>query len=237
MHQLQPHPAFVYGFDGLQHRRQLPFAQLAVVVLGEALEIDLHRVEHLARLLHRFHFARAAGDHGGAHAQFVGGHRSVDAVFEKDDGFGIGEGHAGAFRLRPARDILGRHPVPVHLLGARLGNVPVLATLAFQIATRGGKRIGATARQEMKEWLLLNRVNVHGTRLAPDQGEILAAAVFAHAAEAALAVLDQALLGAELALHALVGQLLPEAGRVRPRRLTRARLPGREKRQAAQRPA
>jgi outer membrane protein TolC len=75
---------------------------------------------------------------------------------------------------------------------------------------------------------------VHSTGLAPDQGQVLAATVFAHTAEAALAVLDQALFGAKLALHALIGEYFPEARRVRPWRLARARGPGLEKSQTTQ---
>jgi hypothetical protein len=62
---------------------------------------------------------------------------------------------------------------------------------------------------------------VYSAGLAPHQSEVLAAAVFAHPAEAALSILDQALLGAKLALHPLVLEFLPEPRWVRSWRLPR----------------
>jgi hypothetical protein len=77
----------------------------------------------------------------------------------------------------------------------------------------------------MKERLLFDWIHMHGTGLTPNQSDVFATAILAHTAEAALSVLDQALLGTKLALHALVLKSLPEARRVRSWRLARARLP------------
>jgi hypothetical protein len=56
----------------------------------------------------------------------------------------------------------------------------------------------------VKERLLLDGIDVHGAGLAPHQGHVFAVAVLAHAAEAALAILDLAVLGAKPALDALL---------------------------------
>src|SRR5207253_1080667 len=97
---------------------------------------------------------------------------------------------------------------------ARLGDVPVLAELAGEIAAGGAEREDAAAGIEMVERLLLYRVDAE-TRGAPIGGEHHAVVLaHAHEAQATLALMQAAVARAELALQAPVGQHAGPAARM-----------------------
>src|SRR5690606_10115656 len=95
----------------------------------------------------------------------------------------------------------------VHL--ARLGDVPVLAELAGEVAAGGAEGKDARAGVEMVERLLLDRVDAEAGG-APVGGEHHPARlVLAHEAEPALPLVQLAVARTEVALHAPVGQRVP----------------------------
>src|SRR5207302_9672027 len=87
----------------------------------------------------------------------------------------------------------------VHL--ARLGDVPVLAELAREVAARGAEGKDARAGIEVVERLLLDRVDAEARRAAVGGEHHAAAFHLADETEAALALVQLAVARAEVALH------------------------------------
>ena len=78
---------------------------------------------------------------------------------------------------------------PVHL--ARLGDVPVLAELAGQVAAGGAEREHAGARVEVVERLLLDRVDAEARAAAVGGQHHASPTALAHEAQAALALVQR----------------------------------------------
>jgi hypothetical protein len=139
----------------------------------------------------------------------------VHGVLGEDHRVVVGEGHAPAAALGgDAGDLLGRGLVhqAVHVL--RLGDVPVLAELAGEVAAGGAEGKDAAAGEEVVERLLLDGVDAEAGA-APVGGEHDAVAgALAHEAGAALAVAQLAVARAEVALDAAVVEDVPPAAGV-----------------------
>ena len=129
----------------------------------------------------------------------------VHGVLGEDHRIVVGEGHAlAAQSLRRLRDRLraGRVGQAVHV--ARLGDVPVLAELAGEVAAGGAEGEHAGSRVEVVERFLLDRIDAEAGR-APVGGEHhLPALAHAHEAQAALALVQAAVARAQVALHPAV---------------------------------
>jgi len=83
---------------------------------------------------------------------------------------------------------LGREELAVlDLVGLGLGDLPVLAVQAAEVAAGGGEREGFAAGGEVVERLLLDRVDVYGAGVAVGQAVKLAVHVDPGAADAAVA--------------------------------------------------
>src|SRR5262249_1554294 len=96
---------------------------------------------------------------------------------------------------------------PVHL--ARLGDVPVLAELAGEVAARGAERKDARARIEVVERLLLHRIDAESGGAAVGRERHAAVFHLTHEAQAALAFVQPAIARAQVALDAAVREAMP----------------------------
>ena len=92
------------------------------------------------------------------------------------------------------------------LFGPALGNFPILAETAAEVAAGRGQGIGLAAGMVMEQRFFFDRVDMHGARLAVNQGIINAVTVFTHAAAAPFQVGHLAFMGAEPALDFFFGQ-------------------------------
>src|SRR5712691_6317972 len=87
------------------------------------------------------------------------------------------------------------------LVGARLGNVPVLAEEAAHVASGGAHGKNLCARQEMIQRLLLDGVNLNGGGRSVSQAVEFSALIDTDEAEACLAFSNVAVPRAEIAMH------------------------------------
>src|SRR6185503_222462 len=152
----------------------------------------------------------ARGDRDGLHAAAAAGVRDVHRVLGEDHRVVVGERDApAAARNRRLRDRVRRGFVgePVHV--ARLGDVPVLAELAGEIAARGAERKNARAGIEMVERFLLHRVDAEtgGAAVCGEHHAVLLP--HAHEARPTLTFVQAAIARAQVALHAPVFQHVP----------------------------
>jgi hypothetical protein len=87
-----------------------------------------------------------------------------------------------------------------------LGNFPILAEFAVEVAPgcSNGKRPGGW--QHVEKGLLFHRVNVHGAWISKNKGIILSIPVFPDPAISTLSVTGLALPRAKLATHAVIGK-------------------------------
>jgi hypothetical protein len=188
---------------------------LEVEVLGEGLEVDVGRVHLGEELAPRLGVDVAGRHRHRLHAQGVAGVGGVHRVLGKDHRVVVGEGHAGAAGVvRHLGDLrrAGLVHQPVHL--AALGDVPVLAELAGQVAARGAEAEHAAAGQEVVERLLLDRVDAEARAAAVGAQHHRVAHALAHEAQAALAFVQLAVARAQVALDAAIVQHVPPAGGV-----------------------
>jgi hypothetical protein len=155
-----------------------------------------------------------AGRHRhGLDAQRMAGVGGVHGVFGEDHRVVVGEGHAlRAVLLRGAGDGLRRGVIHQAVHVARLGNVPVLAELAGQVAAGGAEGQHAGTGVEVVERLLLDRVDAEARTAAVGGQQQFAALHGAHEAGGALALVQLAVARAEVALDAAVVELVPPAG-------------------------
>ena len=93
-----------------------------------------------------------------------------------------------------------------------LRDIPVLAELAVDVASGGGDGEGGGSGEVVEERLLLNGINVGGADAGVDKRIEGAGAIFAHAAMAALSIVDDACARTELAPDFEVGEFLVEPG-------------------------
>jgi len=97
-----------------------------------------------------------------------------------------------------------REPVVEGIVRPGLGNLPVLAELAAEVAAGGGQRKGKGARQNMVEGFLLDGVDMHGTGISVDQGIVATVIVLPHAAGTTLAFFHLTMVRTEFTANAPV---------------------------------
>src|ERR1019366_8380260 len=120
-----------------QNRLELAVHDLFVILLGEALEVDLDGVHAGAQLFQRLFLDIAAADDYALHSRGAAGRRGIQDVFAEDHRFAVGIGDGGTLiPAGQARQVLGRNEAAVHLFRTRLREVPVLAHFAIDVATR-----------------------------------------------------------------------------------------------------
>ena len=144
-------------------------AHLAVEIVPHALQIHVIGVNEFRQGVGGGLGHEAVGHKDVAQVVFPGQAGHVLGVLEEDGGFGVGVGDAG--RMGPQG--IGHNGFRVALVSQDLaavdpgilGNVVVLAVEAHEVAARGGDGIGPGARQEVKQGLFLNGVDVLGNDL------------------------------------------------------------------------
>jgi hypothetical protein len=147
-------------FERLEHGAELARTQRLVEPLRESLEIDVGGV-HVAEEFD----ARLRRDVAGAHRHRLdparaAGLRYIHRVFQKDHGIVVGKcDRAAAASHRRLRDRLRRGEVLNAIERARFRNVPVLAELAGQVATRRAKGQHRRAGEKLIERLLLDWID------------------------------------------------------------------------------
>src|SRR5690242_4675504 len=95
--------------------------------------------------------------------------------------------------------MVGRRDVARVLVDLRLADVPVLAKLAAEVATRGAERQHARPGQEVVQRLLLDRVDREARRPPVARAPEPAAVVLANVAEPRLPFADETVARAERA--------------------------------------
>ncbi len=203
----------------LQHRLQVRQRDPAVEVLRERLQVHVRRIDVVVDVEEGLPGDVAVGDHHQVQALGPGRLGDVHHVLAPDGGLVVGAGdRRAAVLLRHRHHLFGLQPLGVHLVGLRLGNVPVLAEEAAHVAARRphGENLGAG--QEVAERLLLDGVDLDGGRLRVPQVVERAPLVRPDEAEARLALADVAVPRAQVAVQPPVRVALPPAGFLRLRR-------------------
>ena len=102
----------------------------------------------------------------------------------------------------------------VGLFRPGLGDFPILAELAVQVAAGGGDGKRLAPGQDVEEGFFFNGVQVDGAGVAVHQAVIFALPVLPDAAFPPVSGQNLAVPGAELALHQALVQLAGEGGRM-----------------------
>ena len=119
----------------------------------------------------------------------------------KNDRLAVGVGNRGAaILLGHFGNALRRSVLGGNLLGARLGDIPVLAEFAIYVAAGRGYRECNRPRQIVEERLLLDGIDVCRAHPRVHQRVVGTAAILAHAAIAALLISHRAFARTQLAL-------------------------------------
>ena len=190
------------GFD-----RALDWLERAVavaVVKGsmEGFEIDLHGIDVGQDFLERLGIDQAIGDENRLQTRLMGQPAGVEHVFERDEWLVVGEGDADIavdlFGQGDIDEFLGRIKVGT---GVALGDLPILAKFASEVAAVGSDREDGAAGEKALQWFFLDRIE-------GDRGDLAVAfcvqdAVMIDPAETAavIARLDVAIMGTEAADH------------------------------------
>ena len=214
---LEPHvglPPQVH--QGVQHRPQMRRAGAAVEVVGERLEVHVRRVE-VGEQLTPWRVGQVARRHrhrldppGSA------GICDVDRVLQEDHRVVVGHRHAATPQAHGSLgDVVraGSLRQPVDL--PRLGDVPVLAEPARQVAARGSEGQHRAAGQEVIERLLLDRIHAEPARPTVRGQHDLVSHPAPNEAQAPLALVQPTGPRAYIALHPAVVQLMPVPARHR----------------------
>ena len=199
----------------LQHRRQVGEAELLVEAVGEGLEVDVGRVHAGEQLATRLGADVAVGHRHRLEASGPAGLGHVDGILGEDHRVVVGEGHAAA---APGQRLLGdavagglvAEPI---LLGG-LGDVPVLAEAAAQVAAGGAEGEDAGAGVEVGQRLLLDGIDAEAAGASPGGEHQLVTYPLAHEAEGPLPIVEAAGARAEVALETPVVEPVPPAGGV-----------------------
>jgi hypothetical protein len=151
----------------------------------------------------------------GLDAHRMAGIRDVHRIFGEDHRVVIGEGDALAAVCQGSLgDGFRLSSVGQRIHFARLGNVPVLAELAGEVAACGAKGKDRRTRVEMIERLLLYRIDAEAGGAAVGGEHHGVAFAHAHKAGAALALVQPAVAWAEVTLHAAVVEHVPPTPKV-----------------------
>ncbi len=205
---LEPHVRPVPEIhERVEHRREPRAALPEIELVGERLQVDVRRVHLRVELAPRRLVHVARGDRDGLDAARVARVGDVHRVLGEDHRVVVGERDAAAAaRRRRFRDRRRRGFVRQAVHVARLGDIPVLAELAREVAARGAEGQDARAGIELVERLFLHRIDAESGGAAIGGEHHGVAVSLAHEAGAALAFVQPAIARAEIALHPAVGK-------------------------------
>ena len=205
---LQPLPLALHELERVQHRRDLGNAVVRVELLRDRLQVDLHRIEVGEKPAHWLPLDVAVGDHHRADSLLVPGLRRVQHVLVEDHRLAVCVGDGLGAIPRGARCDLtwGQVKRALDLLRSRLGDLPVLAVLAVEVAARCGNGERRASRQEVEQGLLLDGVQVQRCGLAVAQRIVRPPTVLLVPAVPPLPVAYDALLRADTAAYLLAAQ-------------------------------
>jgi len=210
----QPDTALFQPFETVEHRGQLCLADRRIEILTEALEVDIGRVKVPAETGKGLGIDKAVGVINCQEPGPPGSFGAVEHEFVKGRRLGVGEGDAPTPLALCHERKLGRESEPVGRLERRyLGDLPVLAEFAAQVAPGTGEGEGAGFGVEVEKRFFLHRVHVHGAGEVIAERAEPAGKIFPRPAKAGRTVPDRAASGAELATHrclAVVKLLIPE---------------------------
>ena len=195
----------------IQHRLQLSRDHFAVVRLRECFQIDLDRVHLSVCGLQRFLLHVAIRNHHAAEAGLVSGIGYIHQEFTEDHRLAVGVGNGWtAVLFRQFDNPLRGNVVGGDLLGTRLGDVPVLAEFAVDVAAGGGQRERERPGQVMEEGLLLDGIDVRRAHARMHQRVVGSSAILPHSAIAAFAISHRAFARTQLALDLPILKFLVE---------------------------
>ena len=201
--------------QGVLDRGEVRARQFPIKVLREAFEIDVRRVHHLKQRLACQGRDITGGDRHGLHARGTAGLGAIDRILGPDHRVVVGEGHALATQL-PGRTGHGFRigPLAQGIDFPRLGDFPVLAELAPQVAARRAEGKHRTSRIEMIQRLLFDRIDAEARTAAVGRRDHLPVEILADEAESPLALGQRAAPRAKIAndLAAVVRFVPPTGG-------------------------
>jgi hypothetical protein len=193
--------------EGIEHRLQSTPGHFPVVLVREALQIDARSIQAFAQIIERFGVNIPVRMHHIEKLLFVRQFADLQHVLHKNGRFHIGRGNGAATILRGFFDHLFRGKIIVErIFRGRLGDLPVLAELAIEIASGGSNGERLAGREQVEKRFFFDGVDMNGARISVDEGIIFSILVFPNAAISALAVCHFALAGAKFATDALFGK-------------------------------
>jgi len=139
-HDLEPDLFPAQGQQRVQDRLQGAAALLLVEFFREGLEVDLDRSQQAAKFKQRLFLDVAVADHDVGNAVFLAQGGAIAHIFVKYHRFAVGVGDERAILEAGLADhFFGEHPDRLHLLGPALGDLPVLAEAAAEVAAGRGQ--------------------------------------------------------------------------------------------------
>src|SRR5262245_49952550 len=188
-------------------------ADSVVEVLGERLEVDVGGVDVPIELGARILTHVARGHRDRPDPAVVAGVGDVRSVLPEDRWIVVCESHTAAIHFvgNPGQ-VRGRGPVGECIGLPRLGDIPVLAELAREVAACGAERQHRRARQEVVQRLLLDRVDAEPTGSAIAGEHDLVVGAGTDETEAALSLTESACARAYVALDPAVDEPVPVPG-------------------------
>ena len=185
----KPDRGFSLQIDqSIQHRLQVRIGDLLIKLFGKRFQVDVGSIHIRKELAPRFGTDVSGGHCDRLNAQFMTGARGVDRILSPNDWIVIRESNAGATQFAGRARHGHRFSDRAQTFDlARFRNIPVLAKLAAQVATRCAKRKNRRARKKMIQWFLFDRINAKASALAVCRQHHFARSVFAHKTEPAIA--------------------------------------------------
>ena len=212
----QPATGFVVDVgEDVEDGLQVGDAELVIETVGEGLEINVGSIHHSEKFTRRFRVDVAGGYCHIANAQLAAGEGRVDGVFGEDHRIIVGVGNGiGTVAFGGLGNGLRTGAVHQAVHVFRLGDVPVLAELAGEVAAGGTEGKNAAAGVKMVEWLLLDGVDAEAGGAAVGGELHRPIKHLPDEAGAALAFVQLTVTRTEVALDATIGQGMPPAGGV-----------------------
>jgi hypothetical protein len=196
--------------DGLEHRIEIAATHLPVVLVREALEVDVHRIHHPEQFLAWTRFDVAGGHPHRPHALGATGERGIDGVLEEHNRVVVGERHAAAPEPhRGVRDGLRRGAVGQRVDVPGLRDVPVLTELAGQVASGGAEGEHRSPGQEVVQRLLLDGVDAVSAGATVGRRDDPVAFAGPDETQPALPFVQPTGPGTDVALHPAVVEQMP----------------------------
>ena len=167
---LHPDAHRVQAADRVEDRLE-PSAELAIVAIVEALEIDLVEIDPRPQVFEDLRRAVAVRHEAGDEARGFGLLEHRDRPLARDQRLVVrADDHARAESLRVAHHRLGRRVDRRRhggRIAQRLRRDPVLAVRAVQIAAEHAEAVRERAGVRVEERLLLDRIALHAADVSP----------------------------------------------------------------------